>query len=133
VIDWEEGQTIPQGYHQGTRVRVGLIVAGGVLFGSLWLTSAFAGAIASDVGAHSGKLLIIPVAGPWALVPSGSTTGDLFLVLDGIAQAGGIAMLIVGIAAPRTVLIRDVAGVKLQPTPMTFGPGSGGFGLRGTF
>jgi hypothetical protein len=133
ITDWEEGQTIPQGYHTTTRIRTGLVVGGAVTFGVLWLTSAFGGAIASDVGSRSGKLLIIPVVGPFTVVPTGSVTADLFLVLDGIAQAGGVAMLVAGIAAPKTVLVRDIAGVTIRPTPMTFGPGSGGFGLRGTF
>jgi hypothetical protein len=132
--DWEEGEPLPAGYHKATRPRVGLIVGGSVLFGVTWLTSAFAGAVASDIGARNGKLLIIPVVGPFTLVPSGSTTGDLFLVLDGLAQAGGLAMLVVGIAVPKTVAVRnDIAKVQIMPTPMTFGSNSAGFGFVGKF
>ena len=132
-IEYDEGQTIPPGYHKTTKIRTGLVVGGAVLFGVLWLTSASIGAVASDVGSRTGKLLIIPAVGPFTLVPSGYATADLFLVLDGICQIGGIAMLVAGLAAQKTVLVRDIAGLKIQPTPMTFGAGSGGFGFRGTF
>jgi hypothetical protein len=53
---------------------------------------------------------------------------------DGLGQAVGAAMLITGLAAPRRVLVRDdVAKVHVMPTPLTFGKGSAGVGLTGTF
>ena len=134
VIDLEEGQAVPQGYHSATKPRLGLVIGGSVLFGVTWLTSVASGAIGAGFGWDRGSLLLIPVAGPFALMPGGTATGDLFLVLDGLSQAGGIAMLVAGLAAPKAVAVRnDLAKLQLMPTPMTFGKGSGGFGLKGQF
>ncbi len=148
ITDWEPGQAIPKGYHPSTRIRKGLVIGGAVTFGVVYLLTALAGAVTSDVGdvtcgsgcsggTRSAKLLLIPVGGPFALVgATGSATADFFLVLDGVAQAGGLAMLIAGLAAPQPILVRDVAknvDLKLMPTPMMFGATGAGFGLRGTF
>jgi hypothetical protein len=136
ITDWEEGEPIPPGYHPVTRIRKGLVIGGAVTFGVVYLTTALIGAAVSDLGAKSGKLLLIPIAGPFATLSTGTTSGDFFLVLNGIVQAGGVAMLIAGIAAPKTILIRNDLGkpkLELLPTPMTFGANSGGFGFVGKF
>jgi hypothetical protein len=137
ITDWEPGEPIPKGYHQVTRIRTGLVVGGAVTFGVVYLLTALGGAIASDAGGHDAKPLLIPVAGPFAVLGGSQyATLDFFLVLDGIVQAGGLAMLIAGIAAPRSELIRDNVGkttFTLRPSPMTFGQNSAGFGLKGTF
>src|SRR5262249_4447929 len=87
ISDSDESQPIPPGYHKSTKVRVGLIVGGAITFSVVYLSTALAGAIASDVGAHSGKLLFIPVAGPLAVLGgSNSAVADFFLVLDTLAQ-----------------------------------------------
>lgn len=143
--DWEPGEPIPPGYHPVTRIRKGLVIGGSVLFGTVYLISALTGAAVSDVCTASGsascgrsaKLLFIPVVGPFTML--GNTTsalGNFALVLDGLAQAGGVAMLIAGIAAPKTVLVRnDLAKPKLEisPVPMSFGSNSAGFGFVGRF
>ncbi len=146
IADWEPGQAIPPGYHPSTRIRKGLVIGGAVTFGVVYLLSALAGAVTSDVGdvtcgngcssgTRSAKLLLIPVGGPFALVgASSSATGNFFLVLDGVAQVGGLAMLIAGLAAQESVLVHDVAkNVKIMPAPMTFGATGAGLGLVGTF
>jgi hypothetical protein len=75
--------------------------------------------------------------------------GTFFLVLDGVAQAGGLAMFIAGLAFPRKVLVRndvsgrstlgDVAGEpaappspRLEVVPVSLGKGGLGLGLQGT-
>ena len=133
-IDLEEGQAIPEGYHKATKPRLGLVIGGSVLFGVTWLTSVATGAIGAGFGWSQGDLLLIPVAGPFALLPGSTATGAFFLVLDGLSQAGGIAMLVAGLAAPKTVALRnDLSKLQLMPTPMTFGRNSGGFGFVGKF
>lgn len=137
IDDWEEGEPIPPGYHPVSRIRKGLVIGGAVTFGVLYLLSAISGAIASDSGAKDGRLLFIPVAGPFTLLGSGTpATAAVFLVIDGIAQAGGIAMFVAGLAAPKTVLVRNDLGkstFSITPTPMTFGNNSAGFGFSGKF
>jgi hypothetical protein len=136
IDDFDDGQAIPAGYHKATKIRTSLVIGGAVTFGSVYFVTGLSGAIASDVsGNHSDNLLLIPAIGPFCLLGQGfPATADFFLVLDGLAQVAGIAMFTVGIAMPRTVLIRnDLAKVTIMPKPMTFGQNSGGFGVVGSF
>jgi hypothetical protein len=137
INDWEEGQPIPPGYHPTTKIRTGLVIGGAVLFGVTYITTALIGAAISDVcdsSCRNAKLLLIPVAGPFTLMGSTTTaTGNFLLALDGLAQAGGVAMFIAGLAAQKTVLVRNVAGVQVTPMPMNFGRNSAGVGFVGTF
>lgn len=142
ILDWEEGEPVRPGYHPETRVRKGLVIGGAVTFGVMYLFTALAGAIASDVSeATSGSSgdtvpLFIPVIGPFIAIGTlhPGTTGGFFLALDGIAQAGGLAMFIAGLAAPRPVQVRnDVGKSFVRPTPMMVGGTSPGFGLVGKF
>jgi hypothetical protein len=127
IKDYHDGDPIPPGYHPVSRVRGGLIGGGAGLFGAFYLISALVAAIGTDVcdalnNCHNGFWpMWIPVAGPFITMGTagGSATGDVFLVLDGLAQAGGIAMIIAG-AVGRTVLVRNDLGMpKLELKPMT--------------
>ena len=72
----------------------------------------------------------MPVAGPFLhLKDASSDTAKLVLVVDGLAQAAGAAMLVVGLTAPRTFAVRNDAA-KIEITPV-FGPGRAG--VVGTF
>jgi hypothetical protein len=144
ITDWEEGEPIPPGYHPVSRIRKGLVIGGAVLFGSMYLISVMTAAIAQDTckatSACSNPLtpLFIPVAGPFVQLGNtgGSATAAVFLVLDGLAQAGGVAMFIAGLAAPKTVLVRnDLAKTKVHvmPVPMALGNNAPGFGFVGAF
>lgn len=140
IKDWSEGEPVPPGYHPVTRTRTGLIVGGAVLFGVTYLFSALAAAVASD--ANPGQTnplasLWVPAAGPFIqMFQSGnSATGSLVLGLDGLCQAGGIAMFAIGLAVPKTLLLRnDVASSAphLAFAPI-LGSGRSGMGLIGTF
>jgi hypothetical protein len=133
VAQWEEGDAVPYGYRPVKSVRKPLVIAGAVTFGSLYLTSALAGAIATDAGAPGGASLFVPVLGPFiAAGLQSSATGGFLLVLDGLAQGAGVAMFVVGLAKQKTVLRRSFEPTVV-PVPMTFGASSGGVGLRGTF
>ena len=97
--------------------------------------------------------LFVPVVGPWMTLGqrsyatcntpnngSQSSTqslacvGDIFavmgLITDGVLQATGATLLLVGVAAGRPTLVRDDEAVRL--TPMRIGSGYGA-GLAGTF
>lgn len=138
IADWSEGEPIPPGYHESTRMRKGLVIAGAVLFGTTYLLSALVGAIVTDCQCGgTATALLIPGAGPFVeLGQSNSATGSFSLVLDGLSQVGGLAMFIAGLAVPRTVLVRDdyasSSGFHLTVSPIV-GPGQRGMGLVGTF
>lgn len=140
-LDYEEGDAIPPGYRTGTRVRKGLVVGGAVTLGVSYLLTIFVagiGQLANDVGSTGSRdygPLLIPVVGPFiGIATTHASNGGAFgLAFLGVAQTAGLGMLIGGIAAPKTVLIRNEAGsVKLQVVPQ-LGMGSTGLGVVGTF
>lgn len=138
IKDYEEGEPIPPGYHAESRVRSGLVVGGAVTFGVMYLLSVLVGAAISDTnkaigGKETGDLLYIPVAGPFLqMTKTESSSGNVTLAIDGIAQAAGATMLIVGITSPKTVLVRNDLG-EVRVMPMRMGDKGGGLGLVGTF
>ena len=146
-MDYEEGDPIPPGYHVETKVRKGLLIGGACTFGVMYLLSALTAAAVEDVqnvsstGSRDDYIpLYIPAAGPFVTIGTAhsSGVGTFFLVVDGIAQSGGLAMAIIGIAAPNSVLIRnDVGKPGIQLTPMMVGKdirgtSTMGLGLVGT-
>lgn len=140
IKDWSEGEPVPPGYHPKTRTRVGLVVGGAVLFGTTYLFSALGAAIGADANpgqTNPYSALLIPGAGPFIqMFQSGnSSVGNFFLALDGLCQVGGISMFAIGLAAPKTVLVRnDLANSapRLSIVPIV-GPDRSGMSLVGTF
>jgi hypothetical protein len=139
IRDYEDGDQIPPGYHAESRIRTGLVVGGAVTFGVLYLLSVLVGAAISDtnkaIGNNSsrdnGDFLFVPVAF-LQMTKTDSSSGNVTLAIDGIAQAAGATMFIVGITSPKTILVRnDLAEVHVMP--MKMGTNGGGLGLVGTF
>lgn len=152
IKDYEEGDPIPPGYHADTQMKKGLVIGGAITFGCMYLFSVIAGAAMDDTNKDykyingnytttkgsaedSGTFLYIPVAGPFLqMTRTDTATGNVFLAIDGIAQAAGATMLIVGLTSPKTVLIRnDLAEVKVTPMRMGMDGSGTGLGLVGTF
>ena len=143
VMDYDDGQPVPQGYHVETRIRKGLAIGGGVMFGSMYLLSAFGAAVASDTGDKNAWPFWVPAIGPFIAIGTehnsgaGSSSLTFLYVIDGLVQTGGLAMLIAGIALPSTKLVRDDIGllhdtVHIRPSPIALGRGQYGFGFVGT-
>ncbi|MGD0674634.1 MAG: hypothetical protein ABSC94_04405 [Polyangiaceae bacterium] len=136
VYDWPDGAQPPPGYRWTTHTRKGPIIAGAVVLGVLWGLTAIGGGACTDISRDTScSWLYLPVLGPFAeLASSGSATGSVFLVMDGLGQAAGLALLIYGISSPASVLVRnDVLMKHLLPMPMLLGKNGSGFGLAGTF
>jgi hypothetical protein len=147
VMDYDEGQPVPPGYHVETRVRKGLAIAGGVMFGTFYLFSAFGAAIASDNNDRNAWPFWVPAIGPFIALGTEKNTSlshndassslTFLYVLDGLIQTGGLAMFIAGIALPSQKLVRDDVGllhdkVHIRPSPIALGHGQYGFGFVGT-
>ena len=133
-MPFEEGQPIPPGYRVETRARRGLIVGGAVTFGVLYLLSAFTASVAVDAGdSEEFGPLFIPVVGPFVTISTADAegAGTFALVLDGVGQAGGVAMFIAGLMTEEKFLLRNDQA-KISVTPMTMGNSSFGLGLRGS-
>jgi hypothetical protein len=141
-------------------VRLKVIAAGFVVTGLAWGVSFACASIWPYVpnpapGAESGPpgsgQLKIPVVGPWiALGHSGCAPDEPFcgaakvgvrdalLVIDGIVQAAGVALMLEGVimkTSPerkKKSLALEVGGVEMTPAPLLT-PTMQGMGLRGTF
>lgn len=126
------GQTPPLGYHAQTEFRTGLVVAGAITFGVVWVVlNLFPLTVANAFGGCGNcNLLIIPAIGPIILATQSNSSLASLLVLDAIVQAGGLAMLITGLAAQRTVWVRDARRVQVLPI---LSPGMQGLGVVGSF
>jgi hypothetical protein len=150
IKDWNEGEPIPPGYHETTRIRKGLVIGGASIFGGMYLLTIIGASIADGtctaVGANSScnaNALFAPVVGPFIQMTQcqGSCgLGDFWLGFDGVVQAAGVAMFIAGLAAPSTVLVRNDLGYEapkppklaLTPIPLV-SPTMQGMGLLGRF
>lgn len=148
-----DGGAVPQGYHIEERARRGPVIAGVVVLSSAYALGLIAGS--ADNFPNSTGWLVVPVVGPWITLASrhqeqdcsfnssgpisgscvssdDNNTTRTVLVLDGLTQATGAALLIYGLASPKKVLARDFVG-RLEFTPAQMGKnGFGGF-VMGTF
>ena len=135
TLEWEPGEPVPQGYRPVSQIRTGLVVGGAVTFGSVWLLNALVASVGIDINQGQAWPLYIPILGPFIAMGTFQrvqAVDAFFLVLDGIVQAGGLAMLIAGIAAPRHQLVRNRYTSLLFPMPVSFGNGSAGIAFGGT-
>ncbi|MBX3272380.1 MAG: hypothetical protein KF729_19125 [Sandaracinaceae bacterium] len=126
------------------RAHVGLIVGGAVMLGVSWLVNAalispFAGWSASSGYQPSWEAFryagLVPVAGPWiqlALKPNGLSDDGwgTYLVIDGLLQAAGLTMLILGATITETV---TVYGDRRTGPSLSLGVGPGSLSATGTF
>jgi hypothetical protein len=134
--DWPEGTAAPAGYHWTQRPRLGPIIAGATVLGVLWGVSALVGAAAfDDTHDPAYEWLYVPVAGPFLeLTNTTSAAGSVTLVIDGVGQAAGAALLIWGLTSPITRVVRnDVSKPLVLPMPVVMGRGGAGLGVVGTF
>src|SRR5262245_53713237 len=100
--------------HLETRLNLGLVITGSVILGVFWATNIFTGLLAgvdlfgsARASQWDGFRLssIIPVIGPWIQLGVKPTSFDAdnwgtWLIIDGLLQATGLALLIIGIATP---------------------------------
>ena len=147
IRDWHEGDPIPPGYHPATRLRTGMVVGGATMFGVPYLISVLIAAAGSDIAAagctisngnsctNGAAPLYIPVVGPFVeMGMTDSALADVFLVIDGLLQATGVAMFIYGLAVPKTVLVRnDLGALKNVHIAPIAGRNMGGIGIRANF
>lgn len=131
VLPYNEGDPIPLGYHKGTTPRASLAIAGAITFGIAWIPSLV-------VGTFGAPLLAIPVGGAFVMASSarGYGSGPLkaWLVIDGLQQTAGLIMIIVALAAHKTVLLRDETrstATWLIPRPIQLGTNGWGVGFGG--
>lgn len=145
MLPYHRGDTIPPGYHVESRLRWGLIIPGGILFG-LGYGLAVAVSLTPE---HQGELwLLVPVAGPFASLlghmskcrggPEGEGCRKTALKESGAEivllalEVPGAAFLLAGLTSPKLSLVRDDY-ISIDVTPVALPGGSTGFGVVGQF
>jgi hypothetical protein len=153
IEDWEEGDPIPDGYQPESRIRKGLVIGGAVTLGASWLVTVVITAAGQSIQAADDELveaaggdadadgrtaddwsvLYIPVAGPFVGVATLDASGGglAVLLIDGVVQTGGLAMLIAGLAAQETRLVR-IGDAEVRVAPVA-NAGEASLGLVGRF
>jgi hypothetical protein len=115
-MKYSEGDPIPPGYRVESRTRTGLVVGGSIMFGLMYGLTIFGASESSD---SDTKWLYAPVIGPfiYASTLDGELAGvgRFFLYLDGLIQAGGATMLIVGLIGKTELVRNDIAKVSVMP------------------
>jgi hypothetical protein len=135
MLPFEEGQTIPPGYELKARPVRSMVIAGSITFGVTYLISILTAStvIASD--SNDGKKfgpMFVPAIGPFITIGTTKSdgAGTLWLVLDGLAQTAGGAMLVYGLVAEEKFLERKAtektsALFKLTHPEVRIGPRAG--------
>lgn len=144
TLPYKDGASAPPGYRLDTQRNAKLARVGGVVLGSAWaLTALAAGTILSERTSASADYapLFVPVVGPFITAGTGrdvnfSDSGGLLpgslLILDGLAQATGLALLVAGLVSNQKVWVRDDIPRKASlPAPeILVGPTGGTFRIR---
>lgn len=131
-VRYREGDPVPPGARVVTTNDRGLVVSGSLTFGVPWLISALVGSFALSDRPYTDEQravawMMAPVIGPLitlATLEDVSGVAATHLVLDGITQAAGVAMLVVGLTAERRWLVFDgptPAGARLGFAPSAAG------------
>lgn len=128
---YKEGSATPPGYHPAKRIRRGPVIAGSLVLGIPYLYSVFiAFSFMRDTDAPYGSLML-PIVGPFVVAGAGNFSNSVapsVLVMDGLLQAGGAAMLLAGIFDKEKLYRRDDV-VKVMKPEVLIGPGSIGMKL----
>ena len=145
-IPYEEGKPAPNGYRLSASPRRGLVVAGASTFGSAYLVTLLAASIVAgeeddwgdpsdDDDEKKAVPLFIPVVGPFIGISTldASPVASAWLILDGLAQGAGAAMLIAGLAYPTKRWIRNDLGMQWRVAPIKAGRDGLGMGVLGSF
>ena len=142
VLPYREGQPVPPGYHLEERPRRAALITGYVVTAVPYFT----GLLIAGSGGFPNRsiLLAVPWAGPWLTLglreercesetyDDESTEAEdcvedalayVVLVFDGLIQAAGGALVLVGYLAPQTKLVRDTPPVSITVKPMGAGYG----------
>jgi hypothetical protein len=110
---YDEGVRTPVGYHEGKEPRRGLFIAGIATFAGVYGGCALVGGGILAEGEAEGAWLFVPIGGPIAYAAAvGDNNNDDRGVIIGMtiltmAQTAGVAMTIAGLAAKRTVWVRN--------------------------
>lgn len=114
------GGPIPPGAQLRPQSNRGLLVGGGIVFGVTYGISLIAGALCIDFRCPNGWTLLVPIVGPvvaGASAYGASVATEIMLgVFDGVAQAAGLTMLIIGAVSHRQELVMSAEHRPRRPS-----------------
>jgi hypothetical protein len=126
-----QGEPVPPGYHVEERTRRGAILAGALMAGITYAVNILIAGLAE--GRQDYEWLYVPVIGGWVWMADQCNTnegGCSFLVLHNVTHTAGVVLLVYGLAAKRTLLVRNDLGLTIAPTRIGSAPG---LAVRGEF
>jgi len=149
VLPYRDGQYVPPGYHLEERPIKPAIITGWVLTAVPYITGLLV--TATSGFPNRSALLVVPWAGPWLTLGLREnrcdTTYDdeyedppedtgcmedvavgMVLVFDGMVQAAGGTLLLIGYTVTKTKMVRDAPAVSFTLRRMGAGYGLSAFG-----
>ncbi len=114
-------------------MRRGPVIAGTIMFATTYGINITVASFA-DEGSEA-SWLWVPGVGTWPLVDQacerdGDDSGCEFLIAHSLTHTLGLGLLIYGIAARKSLLVREAA---IDVVPVTFAGGGAGLGVIGTY
>jgi hypothetical protein len=121
-----------------------MVIGGAVTLGTCYLFSLLAASVIAEqnstYGSHSGSdskalPLFIPALGPFIGIATldPGPVGTAWLILDGLTQTAGAAMIVTGLASPTKRYLRnDIVAFDWKVTPLATGSHRG-LGVVGRF
>ena len=104
--NWQAEDPVPSGYHVTTKPRTGLIIGGASVFGSSYVVTALTALLFSD-STNRWRTALIPGIGPLVCAATAHRQVTMLDVISSAAQLGGLTMMVIGAAFPKSVLVRD--------------------------
>lgn len=130
AANWSPGDPVPLGFHADTHPRWVLVATGATIFGLMYTFAALVGANSQD------KTYFVPVVGPFIAAANtrGSDFSSVVVLADallGLAEVTGVVLLVAGLVAQKTDMVKDRVSLRLAPA--TMGVAGHGLALTGHF
>ncbi|MAQ19361.1 MAG: hypothetical protein CMN30_31745 [Sandaracinus sp.] len=114
-IRYEEGMPIPPGGEAVSRVHLGMLIPGAVVFGVFYVGSILTWAWSQDARGCIQDSMLIPVVGPYIAAARAENQGRRTgAIMTGLAQTAGFALLVAG-AIPRRYLVYRAGDLRFTP------------------
>ena len=114
-IRYEEGMPIPPGGEVVSRVHLGMLIPGAVVFGVFYVGSILTWAWSQDRRGCIQDSMLIPVVGPYIAAARAENQGRRTgAIMTGLAQTAGFALLVAG-AVPRRYLVYRAGDLRFTP------------------
>lgn len=133
---YSEGMEIPEGATITRRVRLGLMIPGGLMFLVPYLSTALTYSFLKDARRDDRQpqgVLLVPVLGPFLAIPNldenfedmgnDSGTRRFWLAFNGLVQLAGLTMLVAGAIPKKYVEYYANSPVRLTPRVSADGGG----------